>query len=356
MQSEKGKRGFGLQARAKVSGNQQVRQPINSPRSLHLVCIGDIHSQWSEEDEMALRNLKPDIALFVGDYGDEDTRVTRRIADFATAASFPVATVFGNHDAFFTASHSGRQRAPYDRKTTCRVTEQIEMLKDIDVSYRSVRFDNMPFSVCGGRAFSAGGPYWKYKDFFREFVGVHSLSHSTNKMIQAVANSESEAVTFLSHNGPIGLGSNPEDPCGKDWGDPTGGDFGDADLRFAIDEARNVGKRVPLVVFGHMHKALSRGRGYRTMVKAEADGTSGFETVMLNTAVFPRHKYDPHWQTSLHNFHIVQMGKTGQVDFVDEAWVTPGGEIHESTRIFSSRALSDATCTAMTGLPSASLN
>ncbi|CAN8067931.1 unnamed protein product [Agarophyton chilense] len=330
--------------------NSLVRQTTRSARPLRLVCIGDIHSQWCETDEMALQNLKPDMAFFVGDYGDEDTRVTRRIADFAKGASFPVATVFGNHDAFFTASYSGRQRAPYDKKTTCRVTEQIEMLRDFDVSYRSVTFDNVPFSVCGGRSFSAGGPYWRYKSFFQEFVGVYSLSHSTNKMLQAVTSSENDAVVFLSHNGPTGLGSNAEDPCGKDWGDAPGGDFGDADLRFAIDEARNLRKRVPLVIFGHMHKNLSKGRGYRTMVKAEADGNSGFETIMLNTAVFPRHAFDPESESSLHNFHIVQLGAEGQVDFIEEAWVTTEGRIHRSTRIFNSSVELNATCAATTGL------
>eukprot|EP00178_Gracilaria_changii_P000413 TRINITY_DN104_c0_g1_i1.p1 TRINITY_DN104_c0_g1~~TRINITY_DN104_c0_g1_i1.p1 ORF type:complete len:374 (-),score=45.11 TRINITY_DN104_c0_g1_i1:25-1146(-) len=341
---------FTLHASAKVPKNQ-----IRRHTTLRLVCVGDIHSQWNETDEMALQNLKPDMALFVGDYGDEDTHVTRRITDFAAKASFPIATVFGNHDAFFTQSHSGRQRAPYDKKTTCRVTEQIEMMRHLDVSYRNVAFDNIPFSVCGGRSFSPGGPYWKYKTFFQRFVGVYSLSHSANKMIQALSSTESDAVVFLSHNGPIGLGSNAEDPCGKDWGDTPGGDFGDADLRYAIDEARNLGKRVPLVIFGHMHKALFKKRGFRTMVKAEADGTSGYETVMLNTAVLPRHSIDPVSKATLHNFHIVQIGNEGQVDFVEEAWVTKEGKVHESTRIFKSKTLSDVAGVVLSGASSASM-
>ncbi|PXF48176.1 hypothetical protein BWQ96_02128 [Gracilariopsis chorda] len=323
-----------------------VKQAAKQRRPVRLICVGDIHGQWDEEDEMALRSLKPDVALFVGDYGDEDVRITRRIADLADDVSFAVGTVFGNHDAFFTASNGGCRRAPYDKSTTCRVSDQIEMLRCYDVSYRSVSFDNIPFSVCGGRSFSAGGPYWKYKTFFRDFVGVFNLKHSINKMIQAVMTAENDGVVFLSHNGPTELGDKPWDPCGKDWGEVPGGDFGDADLRVAIEEARNLGKRVPLVVFGHMHKTLFKGSGNRTMVKTEPDRNTGFETLMLNTAIFPRHTVDPVTRRSLRNFHLVQIGEGGYVDFAEEIWVTSDGKIRESTSLYSGLAMSGSSSAA----------
>lgn len=303
-------------------------------RLCRIVCVGDIHGQWNENDEAALCALKPDLALFVGDYGNEDVRVTRRIADFAASSSFGVATVFGNHDAFFTASFTGRKRAPYDKNTTCRVTDQMKMLAPYDVSYKSVGFDNIRLSVCGGRAFSVGGPNWKYKDFYRRFVGIDGMKHSARKMTEAVERSQYNTVVFLSHSGPLGLGDQPSDPCGKDWGENPGGDYGDEDLREAIEKARADGIRIPLTVFGHMHKTLLGNRGNRTMVKTEPDGNSGGETVMVNAAVVPRHKIGPESSTSVHHFQVVEIGEGGYVDSVNETWVTPAGEVAQSTTIF----------------------
>lgn len=307
-------------------------------RVAKIVCIGDIHGQWDRDDETALRGLNPDLALFVGDYGDEDVVVTRRIADLAASSTFGVAIVFGNHDAFYTASHSGRKRAPYDKNQICRVTEQLEMLAPYDVSYKSFAFDDIRLSVCGGRAFSVGGPNWKYRQFFQRFVGVGSLQHSTRLIKEAVLKSQYNTLIFLSHSGPTGLGAKPNDPCGKDWGEEPGGDYGDEDLRGAIEEARKEGIKVPLTVFGHMHKTLLKNRGARTMVKSEADGNSGSETVMVNAAVVPRHKIGHASNATLHHFQVVQMSDGGNVDSVEETWVTSQGDIVESIPLFKAQS------------------
>lgn len=308
-------------------------------RISRIVCIGDVHGQWDENDEKALRKLRPDLALFVGDYGNEDVRVTKRISELAAASDFGVATVFGNHDAFYTANPIGRRRAPYDKSKFCRVTEQMQMLAPYDVSYKSFGFDDIRLSVCGGRAFSHGGPNWKHKDFYRRFVGIQGMKHSAKKMKEAVESSQYRTVVFLSHSGPIGLGDKPSDPCGKDWGDFPGGDYGDTDLRDAIEKAREDGLRVPLTVFGHMHKQLMGNIGQRTMVKTEPDGSSGGETVMLNAAVVPRHKVGPTSNESLHHFQVVQVGDSGSVDSVSETWVTSSGEIAQNEVLYEAATL-----------------
>eukprot|EP00177_Eucheuma_denticulatum_P002942 GFKZ01005288.1.p1 GENE.GFKZ01005288.1~~GFKZ01005288.1.p1 ORF type:complete len:366 (+),score=36.65 GFKZ01005288.1:107-1099(+) len=317
--------------------------PSSTPptsRPAKIVCIGDIHGEWTEADESALLSLNPDLALFVGDYGDEDVEVTRRISNFAAAAHFGVATVFGNHDAFFTASENARRRAPYDKRHECRVTEQMRLLKPHDVSYRSVAFESVGLSVCGGRAFSVGGPNWKHKEFYRHFVGIQDELDSTRKMEHAVQASLFPTVVFLSHNGPTGLGSDPSAPCGKDWGDFPGGDYGDADLRAAIEKARLEGMRVPLTVFGHMHKQLMKNRGERTMVMTEPDGESGGVTVMVNAAVVPRHKVGHSSMQTLHHFQVVSLGEAGAVENVTETWVTARGQVAESYTVFDARPLS----------------
>ena len=315
------------------NGSEEPRKSIS--KACKIACIGDIHGQWDDTDESALRNLKPDLALFVGDYGDEDVRVTSRIAAFAKDVDFGIATVFGNHDAFFTASPTGRRRAPYNKSKICRVTDQMEMLAPFDVSYRSVPFDNLGVSICGGRSFSVGGPNWKYNDFYQKFVGVYGLDHSTSKLKEAVGSSKHDAVVFLSHSGPTGLGDKISDPCGKDWGKKPGGDYGDQDLRDAIENAREKGLRVPLTVFGHMHSQLMYGQGHRTMLKVEPDGDTGHNTVMLNAAVFPRHKVGPQSASRLRHFQLVDLGDHGYVNGVEEVWVSISGEIVERTSLLT---------------------
>lgn len=280
------------------------------------MCVGDIHGEWDAGDERALASLAPDLALFVGDFGDENTQVTSAIGALAARSSFGVATVFGNHDACFTAHTWGRSRVP---SFGSRVSLQRAQLADVDASYRSRPFDAIDVSVVGGRPFSWGGPHWKHSAFYRQYTGVRDMKQSSARICSAVSEvAVGHAVVFLGHVGPTGLGELADSPCGRDWGDVSGGDWGDADLRAAIQYARAQGKPVPLVVFGHMHRALWGGVGSRVMLSKEAD------TVMLNCAVVPRHKS---WSGAgkLHNFHVVAL-RRGLVHRVTEVWISSGGE------------------------------
>lgn len=332
-------------------------------RAAKIVCIGDVHGQWGESDELALLGLQPDLALFVGDYGNEDLRVTSRIASFASRAPFQVATVFGNHDAFYTAYANKRHRhhlelereernsapstrvsnrkyTPSTQSNECKVKQQMEMLSPYDVSYRAAPVENISLSVIGGRPFSFGGPNWKNASFYRKYMKVSSLSDSASKIANAVTTSDYKTLIFLSHSGPIGLGCMPNDPCGKDWGSQPGGDYGDADLRHAIDEARTKGYFVPLTVFGHMHKQLQAGFGERIMLKSECDN-NGRRTVMLNAAVVPRHRQvmsstsGSRSASTLHHFSIVRMKCGGGVESVEEAWVASDGTVIETSVMFN---------------------
>lgn len=305
-----------------------------SARASKIVCIGDIHGQWDENDEMALRALKPDLALFVGDYGDEDVAIAKRVADFAATSEFNVATVFGNHDAFFTASAKRRLVSPHRYDSSCRVLTQMQLLVQHDVSYKSVNYGSLGISVCGGRPFSSGGPNWKHDQFYRQFLKTNDMAHSSEKISSAALKADFDALIFLSHCGPTGLGDHPNDPCGKDWGSNPGGDFGDSDLRIAIENARRAGKRVPLTVFGHMHKLLHNNDN-RIMVKTEPDGESGRITVMLNTAVVPRHRKGRTSEPDLHHFQVVHTQQGGDVHTVEECWVSRNGEVMESQVIFN---------------------
>lgn len=65
-----------------------------------LVVVGDVHNQWNNRDAHALRFLQPDIALFVGDFGEEVLDLVKAIKDQVNANKVPAAYILGNHDAW----------------------------------------------------------------------------------------------------------------------------------------------------------------------------------------------------------------------------------------------------------------
>ena len=67
---------------------------------VRLVLIGDVHHQWVEQDVTALKHLQPDIALFVGDFGEEVVELVQTIKQQVDAHNIPAAYILGNHDAW----------------------------------------------------------------------------------------------------------------------------------------------------------------------------------------------------------------------------------------------------------------
>jgi uncharacterized protein (TIGR04168 family) len=246
---------------------------------IKIAVVGDVHDQWEDEDAEALRHLGVDLVLFVGDFGNESLEVVSKIA----SVDVPKAAVMGNHDAWFSATDWGRKKCPYDRRVEDRVQQQLDLLGEIHVGYSQLDFPQFQLSVVGGRPFTWGGPEWKCQEFFGDRYGVYNFTQSTAKIVAAVNQTSFNTIIFLGHNGPSGLGENPEDSCGKDW-NPLGGDFGDPDLAEAIAEARQKGKHIPLVTFGHMHHRLRHTKErLRTMVNQD-----DHNTIYLNAASVPR--------------------------------------------------------------------
>lgn len=248
-----------------------VDQPIK------IAVVGDIHDFWEAEDAIALKHLGVDLVLFVGDFGNESVQVVRAIA----ALDLPKAAIFGNHDAWYSASDWGRKQCPYDRTQEDWVQQQVDLLGTTEVGYSKLDFPALNLTVVGGRPFSWGGTVWKNDRFYQERFGVSDFEQSTARILAAAHSAAFKTVIFLGHCGPTGLGDRPEDPCGKDW-NPIGGDYGDPDLAAAIAKTRK-GKTIPLVAFGHMHHRLRHSQQrLRTTVYA-SEGT-----VYLNAASVPR--------------------------------------------------------------------
>lgn len=116
-----------------------------------------------------------------------------------------------------------------------------------------------------------------------------------------------------------------------------------ADLAQAIsDLQRDTQIPIPLVIFGHMHKALAYGNGLRKMIAVGADNT-----IYLNAAIVPRVKHilvngsgssmeeQNQFQTSengtVRAFTIVEF-LDGQVEKIMETWVLVAGEKIELDR------------------------
>ncbi|HEY9764159.1 MAG TPA: TIGR04168 family protein [Trichocoleus sp.] len=287
-----------------------------SARTLRIAVVGDVHDQWSPEDAIALHHLAVDLVLFVGDFGNEAVDIVRQIAEL----DLPKAAIFGNHDAWYTATEWGRKKCPYDRTQEDWVQAQVDLLGIAQVGYGKLDFPQFGLTVVGGRPFSWGGSEWRNKSFYADRYGVHGFEESAQRIMQSVQAAEHETVIFIGHTGPLGLGNQPEDLCGRDW-NPLGGDYGDPDLAEAIAFAQNSGKRVPLVTFGHMHHSL-RHRKDRVRERLQADRKQG--TVYLNAASVPRIVKTE--TDCRRNFSVVTL-QEGKVETAALVWVNQSFEI-----------------------------
>lgn len=280
----------------------------NHNQPIRIAVVGDIHDQWEAEDGIAFQHLGVDLVLFVGDFGNEAVEVVRAIA----ALDIPKAAVFGNHDAWYSASEWGRKKCPYNREQEDWVQEQMDLLGEVHVGYGKLDFPSLNLTVVGSRPFSWGGEVWKNAEFYQERFGVKSFEESIARIVTAANSAASETVIFLGHNGPLGLGDRPEDPCGRDW-QPLGGDYGDPDFAEAIAQTRATGKKIPLVTFGHMHHNL---RHTKKQLRSPIHVTEG--TVYLNAASVPR--IVQQGSERLRNFSLVSL-QAGNVSQVSLVWI-----------------------------------
>jgi len=300
--------------------------------TLRLAAIGDVHDQWEAIDNQILQKLGVDGALFVGDFGNESLKTVQQIAQVPC----PAAAIYGNHDAWFTATPWGRNKCPYDRQTDNWFEQQRVLLQELEIGYRYRDFPAWNLSIVGGRPFSWGGSEWKYQKFYYNYYGVTDWATSIAKQVDAIQQAQYQTLIFLGHNGPVGLGAEPEDPCGKDW-NPLGGDYGDPDFAAAIDQAIALGKHVPLVVFGHMHHNLRHRRDQlRRMIHQNQHGT-----IFFNAARVPR--IVEHNGVTMRNFSLIEL-QAQQVTRIDLVWVDREGVIQAQEAIYNREVYSEASC------------
>ncbi|KAL2635725.1 hypothetical protein R1flu_007204 [Riccia fluitans] len=298
-------------------------------RAARLAIVGDVHDNWDPAiDARALSVLQPDLVLFTGDFGDKNVELVSEISSL----NYPKAAILGNHDCWFPHGPAC-SRSVFDRDP---IEAQLELLGKSHVGYSRLDFPRLNVSVVGGRPGSWGGSHMHHAT--KKYFGASNMKQSSDLIAKAALGApEDSFLLFLAHNGPTGLGSDPGDICGKDW-TSSGGDHGDQDLESAISKVKKE-RKVPLVVFGHMHKELQvreERRGPRKMIVVGED-----KSVYLNAAVVPRvrdfsstgpdqdsleSKFTRNWldneseTPSERNFTLVEL-ENGELKKISEVWV-----------------------------------
>jgi len=135
-----------------------VSGPKDLPKDLRLAIVGDVHDAWSEADAAALAHLSVDFTLFVGDFGNENVPVVAAIAALPDKAA-----LLGNHDAWYSMSRARREKkAQQSHPATMagvdlaapavdRVAQQLALLGDAHVGFRSLDVPGRRLSVVGAR-------------------------------------------------------------------------------------------------------------------------------------------------------------------------------------------------------------
>ncbi|MAD34371.1 MAG: TIGR04168 family protein [Planctomycetes bacterium] len=238
--------------------------------SATMVVIGDLHGQWRPADRAYLEDLGPDLALFVGDLSDtEEVSAAEAVA----AIQVPKVALLGNHDAW---------RSIKEKRVTDTLIRSIDALGSSHLAYEVYDVPSAQVSVVGARPFSYGGPQLRGAEVYDELYGVRDFESSAQRIVKAAQGAQHADLIILAHNGPTGLGSEPADICGKDFGQP-GGDWGDRDLELAIELLEGWGFRIRAVISGHMHHLLLHPRKHPRRRFVRRDGT-----LFINCAVVPR--------------------------------------------------------------------
>jgi uncharacterized protein (TIGR04168 family) len=284
---------------------------VDRPDSFRMLFVGDVHGHWTEVDSRFVEDGEQDLVVFVGDLGDEDVTIVRRISELDTE----LVVVLGNHDAW---QSFGR------RESTPELREMLGLLGEDHIGYARRELPRAGLTLIGARPFSWGGRDLRSPELYGELFGVTSHEESANRIAELARDAEHEDLLIVAHNGPLGLSQAPGDIWGKDFGRP-GGDWGDRDLRLAVDAIAQSDRRLRALVAGHMHDRLLFPKGAQRRRFARREGVD-----YINPAVVPRIRRDPEWG-DLHHF-VKTEWRAGQLLDLEEIWIDERGELRRSSR------------------------
>lgn len=288
-----------------------------------IALIGDLHGHWNDWDNLYLDSRDYDYVLFVGDLGrggqSEQLAVVRRIA----ALRAPTIVMPGNNDA---------EHLPQIAATLAEQTgERLQLLPRgrepvsggvpcEGYAVHSLTSSAGEVGLITARPCSMGGPDISFPGLIQQLYQIRTMEESAQRLMKLVDEAPQEALLFMGHNGPEGLGAGADGLWSRDFPAPgrdgeAPGDWGDPDLRRAVDHARKQNKRVLGVIGGHMHR---RSRQDQRRLSAERVGVSHF-----NPAVVPRIRIEG--STEWHYFVEGTLSPTG-LD-VEERWVDVRAEL-----------------------------
>jgi uncharacterized protein (TIGR04168 family) len=283
-----------------------------------LTIVGDVHRHWRASDAEWLERSRPDLALFVGDLGDEDLEMGRAVA----ALRVPKMVMLGNHDAWQSFSR---------KQATRQLTDLIAALADDHLAYAVREVPGAGISVVGARPFSWGGDSLRSPELYDQLYGVHTHRQSAARIVAAARRAQHRDILVLAHNGPLGLSRDPGDIWGKDFGKP-GGDWGDRDLALALARIAEMGLRVQMVVAGHMHDGLVHPRGAQRTRFVRQNGT-----LFVNPAVVPRVRDAA--GRGAEGYFVRTRWSEGRCVAIEEVWVDEQGtERHAPPRFVDAPA------------------
>lgn len=283
---------------------------MSGQSTVRLAIVGDLHDHFTDFDVAYLNGSDFDGAIFVGDLG-RGNETSRRISRSIARLELPTLVMPGNADAPYAARLNAEfsLRRGLDRlfedepETALRSREQgLEGVRLCGYTLHRPRFEGLDFTIVSGRPFSMGGPEMTFAPELQRLFGIESLEHSATRLIELVDRAETEALVFVSHNGPTGLGDRPTDPWACDFL-PERADWGDPDLALAIDHARREGRRVLAVVAGHMHLRIRGSKEDRTW-RTHTD-----DVLYVNPARVPRIEFPA--GGPLHHFVELTLSEDG---------------------------------------------
>lgn len=253
--------------------------------TLRIGIVGDLHSHWDDVDVLHLGNSDYDLLFFIGDLGGGTRESTLRVARTISRLPKPTLVLPGNNDTWDLAELTAEltHRAGIRRLTQIRDgfdAGSEPLVRLCGFTAHRLASDSVDITLITGRPHSLGGLELSFPEHMQTYYGVDSMDAARQRLRELVDQAETQELVFCSHNGPRGLGDQPEDMWGCDF-KPDGGDWGDPDLADAIDYAIEKGHRVLAVVAGHMHLRTKTG-GERPWIR-ELEGVT-----YVNSARVPR--------------------------------------------------------------------
>jgi uncharacterized protein (TIGR04168 family) len=248
-----------------------------------IAVVGDLHSAWQPFDVHHFNQSDYALVLVTGDLGGSARRDGLQIARSLARLEKRTLIIPGNADAHEYAKLSAEfsyQRGRAGLMDALRPNEGRGSVEIAGYGLHALELGAQSVTLISARPFSKGGSELSSPELLEQSFGVRSLAESSERLRALVDRASTDALVFLAHNGPTGLGDHAAAPWGRDF-DPRAGDWGDSDLADAVAHASARGRRAIAVVAGHMHWRL-RGGGQRGW-KVERDGV-----VFVNAACVPR--------------------------------------------------------------------